>query len=71
MEKILKKSDLGKWVGKLSAFDCYAPTKENDHWEFNQVTYLDSLPEDYTQVNVPIIATAGPISKKSYRRRRK
>lgn len=54
MEKILKKSDLGKWVGKLSAFDCYAPTKENDHWEFNQVTYLDSLPEDYTQVNVPL-----------------
>jgi ferredoxin len=54
MEKILKKSDLGKWVAKLTGFDLYGPVRENDHWEFIKISHLESFPEDYTQVNVPL-----------------
>lgn len=54
MEKTLKKSDLSNWVRKLSDFDLYAPTRENDHWKFTQVPHLESLPDDYSKVNVPL-----------------
>jgi len=54
MEKVLKKSDLGQWVARLKDFDLYGPVRENNHWEFNQISQLANFPEDYTQVNVPL-----------------